>query len=169
MVNYSCLSGDRHFKWDHPASSKGTSDHGKGPVPASIVEADVEELLHMLADAQQRVDAEMDSIVAKRDDGRHDDEFDGALLVPVADQMKIGKASSLPQEIIDLTLLAAKNGAKGTKALYELIVAEMDVGVARFYVTWNSVYTESGWKKAPAWLVRYLAEQHIIAQPREEA
>lgn len=128
-----------------------------------IVEADVEKLLSMLADAQQRIDAEMDSIVAKRDDGLHDDEFDGRFFVPTTElQIKIEKANSLPQEIIDLTLAAAKNGAKGAKVLYELIVAEMDVGVARFYVTWNTVDTESNRKNAPAWLAHYLAEQPNI-------
>jgi hypothetical protein len=131
-----------------------------------ILEADVEELLRMLADAQQRIDAEMDSFIAKRDDGRHEDEFKGTF--PVA-YGKVEGINSLPQEIIDLTLAAAKNGAKGAKVLYELMVAEMDVGVARFSVTWNSMYTESSWKKAPAWLVRYLTEQHMIAQPQEKA
>jgi hypothetical protein len=135
-----------------------------------IVEADVEELLRMLADAQQRIDAEMDSFIAKRDDGRHDDEFDGTFPVHQYDLHKeVEKTNSLPQEIIDLTLALAKNGAKEAKALYVLIVAEMDVGVARFYVTWNSLDTERDWKKAPAWLVRYLAEQQITTQPREKA
>jgi hypothetical protein len=125
-----------------------------------IVEADVEELLRMLADAQQRIDAEMDSFIAKRDDGRHDDEFDGTFPVHPYDLHKeVERTNSLPQEIIDLTLTAAKNGTKGAKVLYDLIVAEMDVGVARFYVTWNNLDTERDWKKAPAWLVRYLAEQ----------
>jgi hypothetical protein len=31
-----------------------------------------------------------------------------------------------------------ENGAKSAKLLYELIVAEMDVAVARFYVTLNT-------------------------------
>jgi hypothetical protein len=133
-----------------------------------IVEADVGELLRMLADAQQRIDAEMDSFIAKRDDGRHDDEFDGTIPAAYDVHIKVEKINSLPQEIIDLALVAQKNGVKGAKVLYELIVAEMDVGITRFYAAWNSLDTERGWKKAPAWLVRYLAKQQIIAQPREE-
>jgi hypothetical protein len=41
--------------------------------------------------------------------------------------------------------------------LYELIVAEMDVGVARFYVTMNTVLAES----APAWVAHYLPEKFL--------
>ena len=43
-----------------------------------------------------------------------------------------------PQAIIDLTLAAADNGAKRPKLLYELMVAEIDVAVARYCVTMNT-------------------------------
>jgi hypothetical protein len=39
-----------------------------------------------------------------------------------------------PQAIVDLTLAASNNGAKNMKLLYELVVAEMDLAVARFNV-----------------------------------
>jgi hypothetical protein len=100
-----------------------------------IVQTDLEELLRMLADAKQRIDAEMESDVTKSTD-TGDTEWDKAgynVLVAPTIQM-----ANSPQAIIDLTLAAADNGAKSAKLLYELIVAEMDVAVARFYVTLNT-------------------------------
>src|SRR5215216_402236 len=46
-----------------------------------------------------------------------------------------------PQAIIDLTLAAAHNGAKSAKLQYDLMVAEMDVAVARYYVTMNTGFS----------------------------
>jgi hypothetical protein len=101
----------------------------------SIAQADLEELLRMLADAKQRIDAEIDSGIAKPID-TSDTEWDKAgynVLVAPTIQM-----ANSPQAIIDLVLAAADNGAKSAKLLYELMVAEMDVAVARFYVTLNT-------------------------------
>jgi len=115
-----------------------------------IVQSDVDELLGMLADAQQRIDAEIDSIAAK-----FYNTFYGEFFALKDEHIKIEAANSLPQEIIDLAVAAANNGVKGPK-LYELIVAEIDVGVARFYVTLNTVLAfntkREGWK-APAWML----------------
>jgi phosphotransacetylase len=100
-----------------------------------IVQADLEELLRMLAEAKQRIDAEMQSDIAKSantDDTEWDKAGYNVLVAPT-----IQMANS-PQAIIDLTLAAANNGAKSAKLLYELMVAEMDVAVARFYVTLNT-------------------------------
>jgi hypothetical protein len=43
-----------------------------------------------------------------------------------------------PQAIIELTLTAADNGAKSAELLYKLMVAEIDVALARFYVSLNA-------------------------------
>jgi hypothetical protein len=100
-----------------------------------IVQADLEELLRMLADAAQRIDAAMESDIASPIDVG-DTEWDKAhydvLVVPTIQMAKS------PQAIIDLAIAAANSGAKSAKLLYELMVAEMDVAVARFYVTLNT-------------------------------
>jgi hypothetical protein len=49
------------------------------------------------------------------------------------------RMANSPQAIVDRTLAASDNGAKDVKLLYELTVAEMDVRVARFNVTLNSI------------------------------
>ena len=49
------------------------------------------------------------------------------------------RMANSPQAIVDLTLAAENNGARDMKLLYELTVAEMDVAVARFNVTLNSI------------------------------
>ena len=42
------------------------------------------------------------------------------------------------EAIINIALAAAENGAKSAQLLHELMLAEMDVAVARFYVTLNT-------------------------------
>lgn len=77
-----------------------------------IVQADLEEILRMLADAKRRIDAEMRSDIAKSTD-TGDAEWDKAgynVLVAPTIQM-----ANSPQAIIDLTLAAAENGAKSAK------------------------------------------------------
>jgi hypothetical protein len=81
-----------------------------------IVQADVEELLHMLSDAQQRIDVEMDTSIAKSVDGGSIFSKSGRGLIGSRSELiNIGKASSLPQAIIDLTLAAANNDPRGRK------------------------------------------------------
>src|SRR5262249_38640637 len=100
-----------------------------------IEQFDLEDLLGMLAEVKERIDAEMASDIAKSTltgDTEWDQTSYDVLVVPT-----IQMASS-PQAIIDIALSAADNGAKSPKLLYELIVAEMDVAVARYYVTMNT-------------------------------
>jgi hypothetical protein len=45
--------------------------------------------------------------------------------------------SNAPKTIVDLTLAAVSNGANKANLLYDLVVAEMDAAVARYYVALN--------------------------------
>jgi len=106
------------------------SDHDR-----PIEQADLQDLLRMLADMKERIDTEMQSDIAKSTDTGDNEWTRGGYDVLVAPTIQMANS---PQAIIDLTLAAVENGAKSAKLLYELIVAEMDVAVARFYVTLNT-------------------------------
>jgi hypothetical protein len=97
-----------------------------------IKQDDLAELLRKLLAEQKRIDAEMESDVAKSADTA-DTEWDrqsyNLFAVPTS------RMANSPQAIVDLTLAAENNGARDMKLLYELTVAEMDVAVARFNVT----------------------------------
>ncbi|RFB89190.1 hypothetical protein B5K08_19715 [Rhizobium leguminosarum bv. trifolii] len=100
-----------------------------------IEQGDLEEVLRMLSDAKRRIDCEVEDETAKSDD-ESDTEWnkDGydLLVAPIF------RMANSPQEIIDLTLRAADGGAKSARLVYQLIIAEMDVAVARYYVTLNT-------------------------------
>ncbi|MBY5902610.1 hypothetical protein HFO88_19980 [Rhizobium leguminosarum] len=100
-----------------------------------IEQGDLEEVLRMLSDAQRRINSEVEDEIAKSDD-QGDTEWnkDGFDLL-VAPTFRMANS---PQEIIDLALKAADGGAKSARLLYQLLVAEMDVAVARHYVTLNT-------------------------------
>ncbi|MGO8037761.1 hypothetical protein [Rhizobium leguminosarum] len=100
-----------------------------------IGQGDLEEVLRMLSDAKRRIDSEMEDEIAKSDD-QGDTEWnkDGYDLL-VAPTFRMANS---PQEIIDLTLRASDGGAKSARLVYQLVVAEMDVAVARYYVTLNT-------------------------------
>jgi hypothetical protein len=104
-----------------------------------IKQDDLLELLRKLVATQKRIDAEMEADVAKSADTA-DTEWDrrsyNLFAVPTS------RMANSPQAIVDLTLEASNNGAKDVKLLYELTVAEMDVRVARFKVTLNSIPEE---------------------------
>ena len=97
-----------------------------------IKQDDLAELLRKLLAAQKRIDAEMESDVAKSAD-TGDTEWDRQSYNLFA--VPISRMANSPQTIVDLTLAAENNGARDMKLLYELTVAEMDVAVARFNVT----------------------------------
>lgn len=113
------------------------SEHAKARLRKSdpITQTDLEELLRMLAEAKRRIDTTMQTDLAKwteTGETEWDQNSYEILVVPT-----INMANS-PQAIIDLTLAAADSGAKTPKLLYELMVAEIDVAVARYYVTMNT-------------------------------
>lgn len=56
----------------------------------------------------------------------------------------IAPVTDSPQAIVDFTLAASKKGAKDAKLLYDLVVAEMDVAIARFNVTLSLITKERG-------------------------
>ena len=97
-----------------------------------IKQDDLLELLRKLVAVQERIDAEMESDVAKSAD-TGDTEWDrrgyNLFAAPTS------RMANSPQAIVDGTLRASNDGAKDLKLLYELTVAEMDVAVARFNVT----------------------------------
>jgi hypothetical protein len=97
-----------------------------------INQDDLLELLRKLTAAQKRIDAEIESDVAKSADTA-DTEWDRRSYNLLA--LPISRMSDSPQAIVDGTLAASNNGAKDVKLLYELTVTEMDVAVARFNVT----------------------------------
>jgi hypothetical protein len=104
-----------------------------------IKQDDLLELVQKLVATQKRIDAEMEADVAKSAD-TGDTEWDrrsyNLFAVPTS------RMANAPQAIVDLTLAAENNGAKDMKLLYELTVAEMDVRVAHFNVTLNSIPEE---------------------------
>ena len=97
-----------------------------------IKQDDLAELLRMLVAAQKRIDAEIQSDIAKSTD-TGDTEWDKRSYNLFA--MPTSRMANSLQAIFDLTLAASNNGAESLKLLYELTVAEMDVAVARFNVT----------------------------------
>ena len=104
-----------------------------------IKQDDLLELLRKLVAVQERIDAEMESDVAKSAD-TGDTEWDrrgyNLFAVPTS------RMANSPQAIVDGTLRASNDGAKDVKLLYELTVAEMDVAVARFNVTLSLITGE---------------------------
>ena len=105
-----------------------------------IMQDELAELLRMLIAAQKRIDAEMESDIAKSADSS-DTEWDRRSYNLFA--MPTSQMADSPQAIVDFTLAASNNGAKDAKLLYDLVVAEMDVAIARFNVT-LSLITEEG-------------------------
>jgi hypothetical protein len=102
---------------------------------AAIMQQDLEELLRKLSETQAKINNEMERAIA---DSKiiGDTEWDQAgYAVFVAPTFQMANS---PKAIVDLTLAAANNGAKSAKLVYELMIAEMDVAVARFYVTMNT-------------------------------
>ncbi|TGP24884.1 MULTISPECIES: hypothetical protein [unclassified Mesorhizobium] len=100
-----------------------------------IVQADLEDLLHKLAEAKERIECDRQKVATEAGD-EADTLWDRAGYDQiVAPTLRMGNS---PQEIVDLTLTAADNGAKSAKLLYELVIAEMEVAIARHFVTMNS-------------------------------
>ncbi|TCL74452.1 hypothetical protein [Rhizobium sp. BK251] len=100
-----------------------------------ITQTDLESLLAKLVEAKERIEFEKERDITKAEH-KPDTEWDGfgynQIVTPT---LRMGNA---PKEIIDLTLAAADHGAKSAELLYKLVIAEMDVAVARYYVTMNS-------------------------------
>jgi len=105
------------------------------PDDRPIARDDLLDLLRGLAAAQKQIDHQMDSEIAKSTD-ISDTEWDrrsyNLFVVPIS------QMANAPQKIVDFTVAASDNGAKDVKLLYELVLAEMDVAIARFNVTLNS-------------------------------
>ena len=93
-----------------------------------IVQDDLLELLRMLRDAQKRIDAEIESDIAKSVDTA-DTEWDRRSYNLFA--LPISRMANSLRAIVDDILAASNNGAKDVKLLYELTVTEMDVAAAR--------------------------------------
>jgi hypothetical protein len=100
----------------------------------AIVQDELLELLRTLASTQKQIDAQMDSDIAKSTD-ISDTEWDrpsyNLFVVPIS-QM----ANAL-RVIVDSTLAVSNNGVRDVK-FFDLVLAEMDVAIARFNVTLNS-------------------------------
>ena len=116
------------------AESRLSDDH-------PIVQDDLLELLRMLRDAQKRIDAQIESDIGKSTDTSDTEwnkQFYNLYIVPVS------QMADSPQAIVDFTLAASNNGVKDAKLLYDLVVAEMDVAIARFNVTMSLITKERG-------------------------
>lgn len=95
----------------------------------------------MLRDAQKRIDAQMEPDIDKSTDTSDTEwnkQFYNLYIAPVS------QMADSPQAIVDFTLAASKKGAKDAKLLYDLVVAEMDVAIARFNVTLSLITKERG-------------------------
>ena len=96
-----------------------------------ITETDIERLLQELVAARDKVQAEIRDETAKstkQGDKQLDRSSYERFVTPIVQMV------DTPQAIIDLTILAAKRGAKNTNLLYQLMIAEIDVALARWYV-----------------------------------
>jgi hypothetical protein len=49
-----------------------------------------------------------------------------------------------PQAVVDLTVAAANSGARSAELVYDLMIAEMEAAVARYYVTMNAGLQTTG-------------------------
>jgi hypothetical protein len=101
---------------------------------APIVQEDLEQILQKLNETQRKINNEMDwTMTDSKEVG--DREWDQALYVLlVAPSIAM---SNSPKAIVDLTLAAVSNGANKASLLYDLVIAEMDAAVARYYVACN--------------------------------
>jgi hypothetical protein len=101
----------------------------------AIVQDELLELLRTLASTQKQIDAQMNSDIAKSTD-ISDTEWDrpsyNLFVVPIS------QMANAPRVIVDSTLAASNNGVRDVKLLFDLVLAEMDVAIARFNVTLNS-------------------------------
>jgi hypothetical protein len=101
----------------------------------AIVQDELLELLRTLASTQKQINAQMDSDIAKSTD-ISDTEWDrpsyNLFVVPIS------QMANAPRVIVDSTLAASNNGVRDVKLLFDLVLAEMDVAIARFNVTLNS-------------------------------
>ena len=99
-----------------------------------IVQDELLELLRTLASTQKQIDAQMDSDIAKSTD-ISDTEWDrpsyNLFVVPIS------QMANAPRVIVDSTLAVSNNGVRDVK-FFDLVLAEMDVAIARFNVTLNS-------------------------------
>lgn len=112
---------------------------------APIVQDDLIQILQKLNETQRKINNEMDwTVTDSKEVG--DAEWDQAvyaLLVAPSIAM-----SNSPKAIVDLTAAALGNGANKADLLYDLVVAEMDAAVARYYVAANmGIAIESEAKK----------------------
>lgn len=107
----------------------------------SIVQDELLELLRTLTATQKQIDAQMDSDIAKSTD-TSDAEWDrrsyNLFVVPIS------QMANAPRVIVESTLAASNNGVRDVKLLYDLVLAEMDVAVARFNVTLDSGLPDLG-------------------------
>ena len=104
----------------------------------AITEANVEKLRQDLMVIKDKVQAQMEAEMQKSADAeetRWDEEGYARGVAPSLEMV------ATPQAIVDLTKAAVDRGAKSAKLLYELMIAEIEVAVARWYVSANAMLT----------------------------
>jgi hypothetical protein len=114
---------------------------GSKEINKPIEQNDIMELLQKLNDTQEKIDGEMEKILAdeKNAGSTEWDQSSHAVLVAPTFQM-----AHSPKAIVDFTLAAINNGAKSADLVYKMMVAEMDAAVARYMVTMNAGLAQTG-------------------------
>ena len=106
-----------------------------------IVSADVEDLVGKLAEMQRKINNEAEWEINDSKDGQiteWDRTSHACFVVPTIQTV------NAPKNICDSVLFMVNNGARRSDLILKLIIAEMDVAVARWYMVLNATWNTSG-------------------------
>jgi hypothetical protein len=106
----------------------------------AITQVTVEKLRQDLMDTKAKVQVQIEAEMGKSADAgdtKWDEEGYARGVTPSLQMV------ATPQAIVDLTQAAIDRGTKSAKLLYELMIAEIEVAVARWYVSANAMLTTS--------------------------
>ena len=105
-----------------------------------ITQASVEKLREDLMCTKARVQVQIEAEMGKSADAggtKWDTEGYARGVTPSLEMV------ATPQAVVDLTQAAIDRGTKSARLLYELMIAEMEVAVTRWYVSANAMLTTS--------------------------
>ena len=108
-----------------------------GDITQASVEKLREDLMFTKARVQVEIEAEMGESADAGGGTKWDKEGYARGVTPSLEMV------ATPQAIVDLTQAAIDGGTKSARLLYELMIAEIEVAVARWYVSANAMLTTS--------------------------
>jgi hypothetical protein len=106
-----------------------------------IVQDDVTELIRKLVETQREINSKMELEIANSKDTENTEWDQTGYATFVAPTIQMANS---PQAIVDLAVAAVNKGARSAELVYNLMIAEMDAAVARYYVTMNAGLQTTG-------------------------